>query len=226
MDNIIISFEGGEGAGKSTQIKLLAARLSQAGYSVCCLREPGGTEIGEHIRHILLDTAHTNMAPLAELLLYEAARAQLVAEVIRPALARGCVVLIDRFSDSTIAYQAYARGLDEELVEQANAIGSEGLIPTRTILLQQDVASGLKKATRKGADRLEAEGQDFHERVHAGFAKLALRYPARIKVVPFQKEKRDTHERIFAALADLFDERAAKSFTISNQLLKEIKDAK
>jgi len=223
---ICISFEGGEGVGKSTQIRLLAQRLTRAGYEVCCLREPGGTSIGEQIRSILLDSANSSLTPISELLLYEAARAQLVTEIIEPALAAGKVVLIDRFTDSTLAYQAYARGIDKELVDSANNIGSRALVPTRTILLDKDVDAGLEQATQFGADRMEAEGREFHERVHEGFKQLLEQYPERIIVVPCQERKEDTHEGVFAAVADLFNEQASEPFGISEELLLKIKEEK
>lgn len=223
---LFISFEGGEGVGKSTQIRLLADRLTQAGYEVYCLREPGGTSVGEQIRSILLDCANANMAPIAELLLYEAARAQLVTEVIKPALAAGKVVLVDRFTDSTLAYQAFARGLDKELVNTSNIIGSCALVPTRTVLLDKDVDEGLKKAIEGGADRMEAEGREFHERVHEGFEYLAHRHDQRIVTVACQERKEDTHELVFAAVADLFNEQAARPYEISSELLQKIKEQK
>ncbi|MDR1087735.1 MAG: dTMP kinase [Coriobacteriales bacterium] len=226
MGAVFISFEGGEGVGKSTQIRLLAARLTQAGYEVCCLREPGGTGIGEQIRRILLDTSNTNMAPTTELLLYEAARAQLIHELIRPALDAGKVVLVDRFTDSTLAYQASARGLDRELVQNANTLGSEGLTPQRTVLLDQDMQTGLEKATQEGADRLEAEGSGFHQKVHDGFEQLLRQYPERMIRVVCQESKRDTHELVFAAVADLFNEQAGAPFAITEQMLQDIKDSK
>ncbi|MCL2529602.1 MAG: dTMP kinase [Coriobacteriia bacterium] len=223
---ICISFEGGEGVGKSTQIRLLAHRLTLAGYEVCCLREPGGTSVGEQIRAILLNNANSTMTPITELLLYEAARAQLVAELIKPALAEGKVVLIDRFTDSTLAYQAFARGLNRDLVDAANAIGSSGLVPTRTILLDKDVELGLKKARKDGADRLEAESNEFHVRVHEGFKSLAEQYPERITVVPCRERKPETHEAVFAAVADLFNEQASQPFEITKDLLRQIKEDK
>jgi len=223
---ILITFEGGEGVGKSTQIRLLADRLTKAGYEVCCLRDPGDTAIGEQIRAILLDRANTDMSPYTELLLYEAARAQLVAELIKPALAAGKVVLVDRFTDSTLAYQAFARGLDRALVNTANVIGAIALVPTRTILLDKDVEAGLMKATENGADRMEAVGQEFHERVYAGFKELAKTYPERIVTVPCQERKEDTHELVFAAVADLFVEQAAQPYEITEELLQRIKSSK
>ena len=223
---LFISFEGGEGVGKSTQIRLLADRLTKAGYEVCCLREPGGTTIGEQVRDILLDTSNTALAPIAELLLFEAARAQLVTEVIKPALAEGKVVLVDRFTDSTLAYQAFARGLDVALVNTANIIGSCALVPTRTVLLQKDVDEGLLKATEEGADRLESEGREFHVRVHEGFMRLAKEHYDRIAIVTCQELKEDTHEGVFAAVADLFNEQAAEPYIVSEELLQKIKDDK
>jgi len=223
---ICISFEGGEGVGKSTQVRLLAHRLTLAGYEVCCLREPGGTAVGEQIRAILLSNDNSSMTPITELLLYEAARAQLVTEVIKPALAQGKVVLIDRFTDSTLAYQAFARGLDKNLVDTANAIGSGGLVPTRTLLLDKDVAKGLEKARKDGADRLEAEGHEFHERVHDGFKYLAEQYPERIRIVPCRERKAETHQVVFAAVSDLFNEKASEPFEITKELLIKIKEDK
>lgn len=223
MSAPFISFEGGEGVGKSTQIRLLAGRLMRAGHEVCCVRDPGGTDIGEQIRQILLDTANAGMALATELLLYEAARFQMVVEVIRPALDAGKVVLVDRFTDSTIAYQAFARGLDRGLVRTANAIGSDGLTPTRTILLEQSMEAALKKATKKGADRMEAEGEAFHRRVHEGFEQLAREHPHRIITVRCQDRKEDTHELVFAAVADLFSEKAREPFVIPKQMPEEVK---
>jgi dTMP kinase len=225
-----ITFEGGDGVGKSTQIRLLQARLEAAGYEVLCLREPGGTGVGEQIRAILLDPANDALQPLSELLLYEAARAQLVQEVIVPALAAGTVVLCDRYYDSTFAYQVSARGLDVSLVEAANQIGSDGLTPTRTILLEQDVSKGLEKAAEKGADRLEAEGLAFHQKVHDGFAQLARAYPKRIRCVPCCEEKSGTAAAVFEQVKDLFPwaatEEALAGFQITDELLQTIKDSK
>ena len=138
---VFITFEGGEGSGKSTQLKLLAHRLEGAGIAVRTLREPGGTAVGESIRAILLDPAHTGLDDTAEILLYEAARAQLVAEVIEPALEAGEIVLCDRFFDSTTAYQGYARGIALERVAALNHAATSGLAPDRTLLL--DIVSGI-----------------------------------------------------------------------------------
>lgn len=204
---IFITFEGGEGAGKSTHVRFLAKALRRQGLEVVCLREPGGTDIGEALRAVVLDPAHSEMDDRAELLIYEAARAQIVSEVIRPALERGAVVLCDRFSDSTLAYQAYGRGLSLEFVRQANEFACQGTVPDRTILLVTggSAAKGLKRATqRTGADRLEQAGVAFHNRVNEGFLRLAEREPDRIRVVESADRRSATAHAVFAQLADLF----------------------
>lgn len=203
---IFITFEGGEGAGKTTHIHFLAEKLRERGYEVVCLREPGGTAVGEKLRDIVLDPKNENLSDQAELFLYEAARAQIVAEVIRPALARGAVVLCDRFTDSTIAYQVYGRGLDAAFVEQANAFACQDIVPNRTILLTTggSVRTGLARATREGADRLELAGFYFHERVSGGFQEIARTHASRVRVVHSAERKSQTAERVFRELADLF----------------------
>lgn len=204
---IFITFEGGEGAGKSTHIRFLAEALEEHGAEVLCLREPGGTAVGEKLRSIVLDPDNAGMADEAELLIYEAARAQIVSEVIAPALERGAVVLCDRFFDSTIAYQVYGRGLDRAFVEAANRFACQGIRPDRTILLTVggSAEAGLKRATHHGAaDRLELEGCRFHERVNAGFMEMADREPERIRIVASAEKRSDTARAVFAELSDVF----------------------
>ena len=204
---IFITFEGGDGAGKSTHIRFLAAELERRGYEVLKLREPGGTAIGEALRNLVLDPAHGEMGSRTELLIYEAARAQIVDEVILPALKRGAVVLCDRFADSTIAYQGYGRGIDPELIEHANAFACRGLVPDKTILMVSGLsaAAGLARATRAtAADRLEQAGVDFHARVNAGFLEIARQNPDRVAVVESAHRRSDTAAAVFAALKDLF----------------------
>lgn len=188
MSGLFITFEGGDGSGKSTQIARLEVRLRTLGYDVRSFREPGGPEaggIGERIRAILLDPALGDLDPRAELLLYEAARAQLVSAHYRPALADGAIVLGDRYTDSTIAYQGYGRGvLPVERVRALNELATGDLVPDLTILLDVDAADGLAQATAQGADRLERAGQAFHERVRAGYLALAEAEPMRVKLVP------------------------------------------
>jgi dTMP kinase len=220
---VFITFEGGEGVGKSTQILLLALRLEAAGIEVLRLREPGGTHIGEAIRAILLDPANSELDDVSELLLYEAARAQLVSRVIEPALARGATVLCDRFTDSTLAYQGVARGLGFELVEHANRLGSKGLIPRRTIILIRDLEEALNHATVEGADRLEAEGLAFHRRVAEGFLSLAKRDPKRVRLVQSLENKQDTAEAVFAEVADLFSQKARRGFCVTDELIARVK---
>lgn len=197
---VFISFEGGEGSGKSTQIALLAERLRTAGADVVSVREPGGTLVGDRVRDLLLDPAHTGLDPRAELLLYEASRAALVAEVIRPALDRGSLVLCDRFFDSTTAYQGAGRGLDAEMVHALNAYAAADAIPDVTLLLDIDPVIGLERATGEGADRLEAEDVAFHERVRQGFLALAAAEPARFVVIAADAAPAVIAERIRLAL--------------------------
>ena len=224
--SIFITFEGGEGVGKSTQIRLLAARLEASGYKTRVLRDPGGTVIGEKIRGILLDTKNAELDSISELLLYEAARAQLVAEHILPALEDGMIVLCDRFTDSTLTYQGVARGLGFDVVKAANKIGSKELVPDRTIVLTRDVEVALKRASKNGADRLESEGIDFHTRVHEAFAALALDEPERVRVVKNQSTKAATAEFVFGELRDLFPRAADTPFEITPELLQQIKKEK
>ncbi len=168
-----IVFEGGEGTGKSTQARLLVDHLRAVGRSVTAVREPGGTDVGDRIRDLLLDPVHTGMEPVAELLLYEASRAQLVASVIAPRLAAGDYVVCDRFTDSTLAYQGYGRGLDRVGIAAMNRWATGALTPDLVLLLDLDPVTGLIRATGTGADRLEAEELAFHERVRGGFLELA-----------------------------------------------------
>ena len=202
-----ITFEGGEGAGKSTHIRFLAESLRDRDREVLCLREPGGTGIGEQLRAIVLDPANDDMSDETELLVYEADRAQIVAQVIKPALERGAVVLCDRFTDSTVAYQAAGRGLSREFVDRANSFACQGVRPDRTILLVTggSAGTGLARATRRtGADRLERAGEDFHARVNKAFLEIAHDEPARVRVVESSGKKSSTAAAVFAELADLF----------------------
>ena len=200
---IFITLEGADGCGKSTQAELLAEVLLARGREVVRLREPGGTPISEKIRALLLDSANAEMVPEAELLLYEASRAQLTRQVIEPALERGAVVLCDRYYDSTYAYQAGGRGLDETIVRQSNVLGSCGRVPDRTLVLDLDPAIGYARATAGGADRMEAEGLAFLERVRAAYLRLADEEPARVRVVDAAGEKDAVTARLTSALEDL-----------------------
>jgi len=189
MPGLFITFEGGEGSGKTTQLKALLAALRGSGTEAIETRDPGGTAVGKQIRELLLDREQTRMETTAELFLYEASRAQLVAEVIRPALARGRVVLCDRFCDSTVAYQGYGRGLDQGLIARLNAVATGGLVPGLTFLLDLDPTLGLARARQRGLqhcqqqDRMERELLAFHQRVRDGYRAIAAAEPARVVVV-------------------------------------------
>jgi dTMP kinase len=178
---MFISFEGLDGCGKTTQAALLADALRAEGREVVAVREPGGTAAGERIRELLLDPA-AHILPWPEALLYAAARAQLVGEVIRPALERGATVIADRFIDSSVAYQGVARGLGIDRVLAVNDAATGGLQPDRTLLLRipQDQAA----ARRDGnADRIESEAGAFHQAVAEGFSQAAARFPERVRVI-------------------------------------------
>ncbi len=184
MSGLFITFEGVEGCGKSTQIQALRTYLDSLGHALVVTREPGGTPIAEIIRQVLLDPANGAMAPVSELLLYEAARAQLVHEVIQPALVRGEIVLCDRFADSTTAYQGAGRGLLAEDIEGLHRIATAGVWPDLTFLFDLDPAKGLARAHERGrADRMEQQELAFHERVRQGFLDIAGRETERVDVV-------------------------------------------
>ena len=185
MSGGLITFEGVEGCGKSTQIERLRAYLSdERGVPVVVTREPGGTVIAEAIRGVLLDPAHAEMGSITELLLYEAARAQHYQECIAPAMAAGQVVLCDRFTDSTVAYQGAGRGLDGKMIAQLNSIAAEGVVPDCTFLLDVPVAIGMERVHGRGAaDRIEQESLGFHEKVRQAFLALAADAPKRIIVI-------------------------------------------
>ncbi|UCD34110.1 MAG: dTMP kinase [Nitrospiraceae bacterium] len=178
-----ISFEGIEGSGKSTQVKLLAEHLSAAGRTVLETAEPGGTRIGNKIRKILLEPQN-HMDPLAELLLYYAARAQHVREVIYPALLKNTVVITDRFTDSTVAYQGYARGIDLSVINTLDEIVVPDMRPALTIILDLEVEEGLRRNREaRKEDRFEQETIDFHNRVRQAFHQIARDDPRRVRIV-------------------------------------------
>ena len=189
MAGFFITSEGGEGSGKTTQLKALLTHLRSHGLDALQTRDPGGTAIGNQVRELLLNGENVRMSSLAELLLYESSRAQLVQEVVRPALAMGRTVLCDRFTDSTVAYQGYGRGLDLDLIERLNAVAADGLRPDLTFLLDLDPVVGLARARGRltqppqRRDRLEDEVLEFHQRVRAGYRALAAREPKRVVVL-------------------------------------------
>jgi dTMP kinase len=184
-----ITFEGIDGSGKTTQMHRLAARLRATGRTVVETVEPGGTRIGREIRRILLDSANQELAPTAELLLYFASRAQNVEEQIQPALARGEIVLADRFTDSSLAYQGCGRGLGEDNVLALDRIACRGLVPDLTLLVDIDVETSLARAfarnreKRDGETRMDEQSLEFHRNVWAAYQRLAANQPGRVKVV-------------------------------------------
>ena len=202
---VLVTFEGGDGAGKSTHIRFLADVLESLGFAVVQVREPGGTEVGEQLREVVLDPANANLSARAELLIYEAARAQLVDQVIRPALDAGKVVLCDRFTDSTLAYQGYGRGIDLGFVRRANNFATDGIVPDATIVLscpdREEKKSRVERAGEAGLDRLEMAGDDFHGRVIDAFAEIAAEAAARVTIVETSGKHSATARAIFRALA-------------------------
>ncbi len=201
-----ITFEGIDASGKSTQAVLLHEFLRKKGATVIRLRDPGATPISESIRHILLDNKNSAMSAWTELLLYEAARAQMVEESIRPALEAGTIVICDRFYDSTTAYQGYARGLDLDIVHQANRIGSVGLEPNLTFYVDVDptVAAERKIKLEQAADRMEAEGLSFQEKVRHGFRQIQKSEPERVKFIDGHQPIAEIQNEIQAIVQDLF----------------------
>lgn len=205
----LISFEGGDGAGKTTQLKYLERYLDSIGRGYLSTREPGGTTFGKIMRRALLEVTREDLAQAAEVFLYLADRAQHVEKVIRPTLESQRLVLCDRFSDSTLAYQGYGRGLDLVLLRSLNEIASQGITPDLTFLLDLPPAAGLARTRERGltgakskpgnqkpGDRFEQEGLEFHERVRGGFLKLAQAEPERIIVLDAALPPLEVHEQI------------------------------
>ena len=198
--SLFVTFEGIEGSGKSTHLRHLATHLRTLGRVVVATREPGGTAAGTAIRRLLLDAEAVPLSALAELLLYCADRAQHVEEVIRPGLVAGRVVLCDRFSESTLAYQGYGRGIDLEAVRSLDARARNGVTPTLTFLLDCPVAEGLARVRKRSGteDRFEREVVAFHERVRDGFRTLAAAEPARFCVIDSTEPADRVRERVIA----------------------------
>jgi len=207
MSGRFVTFEGGEGSGKSTQLARLAARLTAQGLDPLVTREPGGTPVAEGIRALLLDPA-LEPGALAEALLMEAARAELVAAVIRPALAAGRVVLCDRYADSTLAYQGAGRGLDLAMLAGWNRVATGGLVPDRTLLFDLDPAVGLsRRQVAAGVpNRLDRESLAFHTRVRAQYLALACAEPGRIAVIAADQAAETIEAQTWAALSTLLPE--------------------
>jgi dTMP kinase len=202
MPGVFISFEGPEGAGKSTQTKLLQSALERAGYGVTLTREPGGTLLGDAVRGVVLLNLDLEVSPLAEFLLYSASRAQLVRDVITPALQARHVVICDRYADSSLAYQGYGRRLNLEFLREVTWEATGGLSPHITVLLDLEPAEGLRRASVRGQkDRLEMADLNFHERVRNGFLELAHMEPERFLIVDATQAPEVIHEQILSAVA-------------------------
>ena len=206
MPGIFITFEGPEGAGKSTQARRLVASLEAAGHAVLSTREPGGTPLGDRVRQIVLLEPDLEIAPVAEFLLYSASRAQIVRDVIRPALDDNKVVIVDRYSDSTLAYQGYGRGLNLDFLREVTWEATGGLRPHITVLLDLDPEIGLRRAAQTGAlDRLESADLGFHRRVRTGFLELAHLEPERFLIVDALEHPDAISQVILAAVSGALD---------------------
>ena len=200
MAGCFITVEGIDGCGKSTQARLLAEDLERAGYDVLALREPGGVAISEKIRALLLDPAHAEMSATCELLLYEAARAQLVHEVVAPALAGGRVVVCDRFYDSTTAYQGYAGGVPLDAVTRANELAVGVCAPDLTLVFDIDPALAAERTVSRAQDRMEAKGIAYQQRVSEGFRAIAAADPARVKLIDAARDIDAVHADVMVAV--------------------------
>ena len=205
---LFITFEGVEGSGKTTQIQHLKKYLTQKGIRCKVTREPGGCSIGEKIRKILLNPDHREMVPMTELLLYEAARAQHVMETIKPFVEKEGVVLCDRFSDATLAYQGFGRGIDLKWIQRLNHIASQGIRPDVTFLLDCPSDVGLKRAIQRNRtlkqereERFEREEIQFHRRVRKGYLAIARKEPRRVKVI----DTRQGEEKVFEKIQKIID---------------------
>ncbi|HEY9785457.1 MAG TPA: dTMP kinase [Candidatus Obscuribacterales bacterium] len=201
-----VTLEGPEGAGKTTQLKLLSKHLDSIGWKHIVTRDPGGTPLGKQIRRILLNPENP-VTPMAELLLYQADRAQHVSEVIMPALENGLLVLCDRYVDSTIAYQGYGRGIDLGLINELNKMATSGLMPELTILFDIESSQGLGRLHPGGHDRLEREALDFHHRVRSGYLELAAKDKERWRVLDAAKPLHMVQEELKRMLCERFEEK-------------------
>jgi dTMP kinase len=200
MRGVFITLEGIDGCGKSTQRELLAQQIRQRGFEVVVTREPGGTPLGEGIRQLLVSDVSVDVAPTTELLLYVAARAQHVAELIAPSLEAGRIVISDRYTDSTVAFQGYGRGLDPKMIEKLNSFATAGLVPDLTIVFDIDPALARARLDSRPVGGLlgafDEQHSDFHERMREGYLKMAKEQPSRIRVVDAGGAVEQTHSRV------------------------------
>jgi dTMP kinase len=207
--SLFITFEGPEGSGKSTQLRLLAERLRASGREVLETAEPGGTPIGMQIRRVLLDASNKELCPTAELLLMFASRAQNVDQCILPALAEGKIVICDRFTDSTLVYQGAARGLGADVVYEVDRIACRGLVPDLTLLIDIDVETGLKRAhnrNRKSGDvetRIDEQASSFHRKVRDAYHQLAADEPGRVRIIDGGRNETAVAEDVWAVVKQI-----------------------
>ena len=199
-----ITVEGTDGAGKSTQIELLVKYLQNNGFEVVVTREPGGTSISEKIREIILDIENGEMSDITEALLYAASRAQHISQKIKPAVEAGKVVICDRFVDSSIAYQGYARGLDMNLIEDVNRYAVDNMTPDATLFFDIKPEIGIaRKKNVQSLDRIEKEALDFHYKVYNGYKELLQKYPQRIKRIDAEKDVEEVHAQVVEVLKQI-----------------------
>jgi len=202
--SLFITFEGSEGCGKSTQARALYRRLLRRGIPVVLTHEPGGTALGNRLRYVLKRRLQDKISPLSELFLFAACRAQIVDEVIRPGLRQDKVVICDRFSDSTLAYQGYGRGLNLETIEQINYLATQDMKPNLTVLLDMPADKGLSRKTSPTKDRFEAEKIVFHRKVRDGYLELAAAEPQRWLVIDGTLPRAEISKIVWARVSYLF----------------------
>ena len=210
MRGLFITFEGIDGCGKSTQRGMLAGQLEERGFEVVVTREPGGTAIGEDIRRVLVSDESVHIAPSTELLLYVAARAQHVSELIKPSLEAGRIVISDRYTDSTVAFQGYGRGLPLEMIEEMNTFATGGLTPDLTIVFDLDPAMARARSGSRPVGGLlgafDDQHAEFHERMREGYLSMARREPQRLRVVDASGSAADTHSSVLALVLPKLEE--------------------
>ncbi|MHB8063314.1 MAG: dTMP kinase [Ruminiclostridium sp.] len=205
QNGIFITFEGTDGSGKTTQIMLMEKYMREKGYEVVLSREPGGTKVSELIRDLVLDPENTEIVPLTEMILYAASRAQHVAQVIKPAIEAGKIVICDRYVDSSYAYQGGGRGVDLKMIADVNRVAIDGMSPDITFFLDIDPEIAIKRRIdATGADRIEKEKMDFHRRVYDGYRKMALLFPDRIKTINADKSINEISSEINEYLEEIF----------------------
>ena len=214
MKGFFITVEGIDGCGKSTQLELLAAELQRRGFDVVATRQPGGTAIGQAIRSLIVND-HRNLAPMAELLLMMADRAQHVAQLIKPNLEAGRIVLSDRYIDSSVAFQGYGRGIDIATVDELNRLATGGLLPDLTLLFDLDLEQARARLDRRenvesalALTGFDEEKHDFHIRVHEGYLKIAEKNPSRIQIVDATGTVEEVHRRTLALTLKMLDSKS------------------